>query len=170
MRQLWSISEESLCPTLTPRGGRGAPGLRRLILPHFFPGSVCFLNKQPLCRPALGSVLGRCLIWSSALVWRTSPPAATLPDITPAKKPKTWHEWHFYDCAKGGMWRPAPASVIATTLLALQKINTNLCQEKLLDISLAKSFFIPTARAFPLPTLNSLRCFCAHFPEFEINC
>ena len=54
------------------------------------------------------------------------------------------------------MQHPVPASVIATTLLTLQKINTNLCQEGLLDLSLdPKAFSVTNASALPLPTLNS---------------
>lgn len=70
----------------------------------------------------------------------------------------------------GRMQHPVPASVIATTLLTLHKINTNLCQEGLLDLSLdPKAFSVTNASALPLATLNSRRCFCVHFPEFEIN-
>ncbi len=62
------------------------------------------------------------------------------------------------------MQRPVPALVIATTLLAPKKINTKLCQERLLDIFLGQTLFGPIVSA--PPTLNSLRCFCVHSPEF----
>lgn len=67
------------------------------------------------------------------------------------------------------MQRPGPALVIATTLLALQNQYKPLSREAFGYFVGPKAFFVPIASALPLPTLNSLRCVCVHFPVFEIN-
>lgn len=68
------------------------------------------------------------------------------------------------------MQRRVPALVIATTLLALHKINTQICIEGSWNILWAnKAFlFVFIANALPIPSI--LRCLCVHFLELEIHC